>query len=365
MGGILVAGDEMPNTKRRWCQRVLGPIGDARMKHTWGVAAVWRFLCGCMPPHARRAALQWVGSRGETSAFRPRMDFCGEPVPPGNERMFREALEREILPPTAAARGSLVLYLKRFGGATLSSSSRCCVERRCLRTSSTLPLRRVRCCRPRRSPKEAVGLWQIIPRDGTAIGICVWIHWWMSGAHPERSTQAAIEYLRARIRNASAVGRWQQPATNMGHDALQQQFATAGGCRASTTPSSTRRPRVYIYRILAIKHLLGETRHSFGLAPGSIPCAAGDGASAGEREIPDLVCLGAAAGGLRYRDVRVLKPLDFCGGPATPPPHQEQRTRSCYHRSSTHADAPLREPPAPKAALRRSQGLPPARAHLL
>jgi hypothetical protein len=165
-----------------------------------------------------------------------------------------------------------------------------------------------------RSPKEAVGLWQIIPETARQLGLRV-DSLVDERRHPERSTQAAIEYLR---RGYERFGSWTLAAAgyNMGHDALQQQLQRQGVQSfydAFLNEETTR----YIYRILAIKHLL-ENAAQFGLALAPYPALRGRRIR-WEREIPDLVAW-ARQQGVRYRDVRVLNPWILRDQLPAPPP---------------------------------------------
>jgi hypothetical protein len=159
-----------------------------------------------------------------------------------------------------------------------------------------------------------VGLWQIIPETARQLGLRV-DSLVDERRHPERSTQAAIEYLR---RGYERFGSWTLAAAgyNMGHDALQRQLQRQGVQSfydAFLNEETTR----YIYRILAIKHLL-ENAAQFGLTLAPYPALRGRRIR-WEREIPDLVAW-ARQQGVRYRDVRVLNPWILRDQLPAPPP---------------------------------------------
>jgi membrane-bound lytic murein transglycosylase D len=279
------------------------------MKHTWAWLPL-AFLCGCMPPmRGEQPCSGWEA----VVNFRlpPRVDFCGEPVPLEREDV-REALEREFYL-LLQQPGQLVLYLKRSGRyfelfeqvlrrAQMPSD----LKYLAIAESALLPTAR--------SPKEAVGLWQIIPETARQLGLRV-DSLVDERRHPERSTQAAIEYLR---RGYERFGSWTLAAAgyNMGHDALRQQLQRQGVQSfydAFLNEETTR----YIYRILAIKHLL-ENAAQFGLALAPYPALRGRRIR-WEHEIPDLVAW-ARQQGVRYRDVRVLNPWILRDQLPAPPP---------------------------------------------
>lgn len=246
----------------------------------------------------KRARTQWIAA----VRLPQHLEFCGEPVPLELPEV-REGIERELYV-LLQQPGQIVLYQKRAGRyfALFEEALR--------RAGMPLDLKYVAIAESAllptvQSPKQAVGLWQFIPETARAMGLRV-DEFVDERRHPERSTAAAIRYLQ---QGYQLFRNWTLAVAgyNMGHENLQMQLQAQGVSSfydAFLNEETTR----YIYRIIAIKHVMEHARR-YGL---EIPRSERYSAPAvrhvrWEGAIPDLVEW-ARLQGARYKDVRLLNP---------------------------------------------------------
>ncbi len=258
----------------------------------------------------REGAPLWVVS----ARLPERLEFCGEPVPLERPDV-REGIERELYI-LLQQPGQLVLYQKRAGRYFE-------LFERALRDSGMpLDLRYVAIAESAllptvQSPKQAVGLWQFIPETARQLGLRV-DDYVDERRHPERSTRAALQYLR---HGYQLFGSWTLAVAgyNMGHQQLQAQLQQQGVSSfydAFLNEETTR----YIYRIVAIKHVL-ENASRYGIAVPAqesyrpFPVRQVRWAEG----IPDLVEWARQQGAL-YKDVRLLNPWILQRQLPPPPP---------------------------------------------
>lgn len=265
---------------------------------------IWSLLGGCslccaggeMVQHERDPL--WV----VTARLPDRLEFCGEPVPLERPDV-REGIERELYI-LLQQPGQLVLYQKRAGrymalfeGALRDSNLPLDLRYVAIAESALLPMAQ--------SPKQAVGLWQFIPETARQMGLRV-DNYVDERRHPERSTRAALRYLR---QGYQLFGSWTAAVAgyNMGHQQLQAQLQEQGARSfydAFLTEETTR----YIYRIVALKHVL-ENSARYGVAVpleeryGELPVRI----VRWTEGIADLVAW-AQQQGVRYKEVRLLNP---------------------------------------------------------
>ncbi|GBD07755.1 Membrane-bound lytic murein transglycosylase D [bacterium HR21] len=278
---------------------------------------LWSVLAGfCCAGRTELEAVQRTGSPlwVITARLPERLEFCGEPVPLERPDV-REGIERELYI-LLQQPGQLVLYQKRAGRYFA-------LFERYLRDSSMPPdLRYVAIAESAllptvQSPKQAMGLWQFIPETARQMGLRV-DDYVDERRHPERSTRAALQYLR---QGYQLFGSWTLAVAgyNMGHQQLQAQLREQGVANfydAFLNEETTR----YLYRIVAIKHVL-ENAARYGVAVPSAECYS---------ELPvrivrwtegiaDLVEW-ARRQGVRYKDVRLLNPWILRRQLPPPPP---------------------------------------------
>lgn len=215
------------------------------------------FLNGTITPPTRGADFPPLISSIRIS---PPVDFCGEPVPLDNQRVY-EGLEKELLL-IAWNRSQVILWLKRTGrympyiektlernGMPDDLKYSAVVE------SSLIP--------HIRSSKYATGFWQFIKSTGIRYGLTI------NSAIDERrnlhkSTQAAISYLKKLY---SDFGSWTLAvaAYNMGESGLRKRidFQKTNDFYNLYLHLETQR---HILKIVAVKMLLSDPgKYGFNL----------------------------------------------------------------------------------------------------
>jgi hypothetical protein len=230
------------------------------------------------------------------------MEFCGEPVPLELPEV-REGIERELYI-LLQQPGQLVLYQKRSGRYfplferyLQEFGMPADLKYVAIAESALLPVVQ--------SPKQAMGLWQLIPETARSLGLRV-DDFVDERRHPERSTRAALLYLQ---RGYQLFGSWTLAVAgyNMGHENLQQQLQLQG-VRSFYDAFLNEETTRYIYRIVAIKHVLeNASRYGVEVLPAERYDAPAVRIVTWAEEIPDLVSW-ARQQGVRYKDVRLLNP---------------------------------------------------------
>lgn len=229
------------------------------------------------------------------------MSFCGEPVPLDVPEV-RERAEREFYV-NLQTPGQIILYMKR------SARYFPTYERLLKEMQAPQDLRFLSVAESAlfmaRSVKDAVGLWQFMPATARQYGLIVTDEV-DERRHPEKSTRAAIKYLRDGF---DSNGSWTSAAAgyNMGHTSFAntrdyQSGKTFYDCYLNEETSR------YVLRIAVIKHIM-EHADDYGII---VP--------ADERYRPEptkiVKVTGAIANlaqwaqaqGTTYKDVKLLNP---------------------------------------------------------
>lgn len=185
------------------------------------------------------------------------LTFCGEKVPI-NDPEVRERLEREFYV-NIQSPGQIILYLKR------SARYFPMYEESLRQYKMPDDLKYVSVAESAlymsKSPKDAVGLWQFIPGTARAMGLIV-NEDVDERRHPEKSTTAALKYLRA---GYDSNGSWTNAAAgyNMGHTSFSghRTFQNTKEFYNLYLNEETSR---YILRIVMVKYLM-ENAAKFGI----------------------------------------------------------------------------------------------------
>jgi soluble lytic murein transglycosylase-like protein len=186
------------------------------------------------------------------------LDFAGEPVPLARADV-RERLEREFLL-SAGNRAQVVLWLKRSAryfpyieGELARAGLPDDLKYVAVIESALLP--------SAQSPASALGIWQFIPATGRRYGLEV-TPWWDERRDPQRSTAAALAYLRdlhAQFRSwPLALAAYNAGEARVGQARERQGRATYYDL---ALPAETER---YVFRAFAAKLILADPeRHGF------------------------------------------------------------------------------------------------------
>lgn len=179
------------------------------------------------------------------------LSFCGERVPLEIPEV-RERAEREFYLNLQSA-GQLILYAKR-AGRYFPLYEKILKEEGAPDDLKYLSLAESALFMAR-SAKDAVGLWQFIAGTGKRMGLQI-DDYVDERRHPEKSTKAAIAYLRSGYK---ANGSWTLAAAgyNMGHENLQEnlEFQSKEDFYDLYLNEETSR---YILRIVIIKEILSN-----------------------------------------------------------------------------------------------------------
>ncbi|MCU0330836.1 MAG: transglycosylase SLT domain-containing protein [Candidatus Kapabacteria bacterium] len=230
-----------------------------------------------------------------------KLSFCGESVPMHVQEV-RERVEREFYL-NLQSPGQILLYIKRSGRYFPM------YERLLKEANAPDDLKYLSVAESAlymaRSPKDAVGLWQFIPATAKAMGLVVSDDV-DERRHPERSTRAAIKYLRS---GYESNGSWTNAAAgyNMGHEnyADNKRFQNTSNFYDLFLNEETSR---YIIRIAVIKHIM-ENATLYGLAvPPNEQYAAEKTRSVVVEGSIDNVAAWATSKGTSYKDVKLLNP---------------------------------------------------------
>ncbi|MBI2793134.1 MAG: lytic transglycosylase domain-containing protein [Ignavibacteria bacterium] len=185
------------------------------------------------------------------------LSFCGESVPLADPEV-RERAEREFYI-NLQTPGQIVLYLKR-SARWFPMFERIIREEKMPDDMKYVSIAESALYMSK-SPKDAVGLWQIIPNTARAMGLIV-NEMVDERRHPEKSTRAAMRYLR---QGYTATGSWTNAAAgyNMGHEnfAENQRYQGVKDFYDLFLNEETSR---YVLRIAIIKHIV-EHAHEYGI----------------------------------------------------------------------------------------------------
>lgn len=231
-----------------------------------------------------------------------RLHFCGESVPLELPEV-REAIEREVLL-LLQQPGQLVLYQKR-AGRYFPLFERLLREAGMPRDLCYVAIAESALLPTAQSPKQAVGLWQFIQQTARMMGLQV-DEFVDERRHPERSTEAAVRYLQQGYR---LFGSWTLAVAgyNMGHENLLAQLRAQGVSSfydAFLNEETTR----YVYRIIAIKHVLEHAAaYGVNVPPEDWYRLPQVRLVRWAEAITDLATW-ARQQGVRYKDVRLLNP---------------------------------------------------------
>lgn len=241
-----------------------------------------------------------------------KLTFCGEPVPLEIYEV-RERAEREFYV-NLQTPGQIILYLKR-SGRYFPTYERLLKEANAPDDLKFLSVAESALFMAR-SPKDAVGLWQFIPATGKAYGLIINDEV-DERRHIEKSTQAAIAYLKA---GRQANGSWTNAAAgyNMGHENLNKntQFQQRSNYYDLFLNEETSR---YILRIAVIKYIM-EHAHSFGIVvPANERYIDASTQLVAEKSSIPSIAEWAQAHGTTYKDVKLLNPWILGRGLPSPP----------------------------------------------
>ncbi|OGX55832.1 MAG: hypothetical protein A2447_03965 [Omnitrophica WOR_2 bacterium RIFOXYC2_FULL_38_12] len=187
--------------------------------------------------------------------------FCGERVPLEIEEV-RERAEREFYL-NLQSPGQIIIYLKR-AGRFFPMFEKKLMENNVPDDLKFLSVAESALYMPR-SSKDAVGLWQFIPKTGKNMGLQI-DEYVDERRHPEKSTQAAIEYL---IMGYKSSKSWMLAAAgyNMGHENLSDnlKFQNSDNFFDLFLNEETSR---YILRIVIVKEIMqNPQKYGFELGP--------------------------------------------------------------------------------------------------
>jgi membrane-bound lytic murein transglycosylase D len=229
------------------------------------------------------------------------MTFCGERVPLEVPEV-RERAEREFYV-NLQTPGQIILYMKR------SARYFPMYERVLKEMKAPQDLRFLSVAESAlfmaRSVKDAVGLWQFMPATARQYGLIV-TEEVDERRHPEKSTRAAITYLRSGF---DSNGSWTDAAAgyNMGHTSYANTRSYQSGKNFYDCYLNEETSR-YVLRIAVIKHIM-EHADDYGIvvpqddryveAPTKIVKVSG--------AISNLAQW-AQAQGTTYKDVKLLNP---------------------------------------------------------
>lgn len=190
-----------------------------------------------------------------------KLEFCGERIPLEIEEV-RERAEREFYL-NLQSPGQIILYMKR-AGRFFPMFERIFAEEGVPDDLKYLSVAESALYMSR-SPKNAVGLWQFIPSTGKAMGLQI-DEYVDERRHPEKSTIAAIKYLKNGYNNTKS---WILAAAgyNMGHENLSDNisFQNADNFFDLFLNEETSR---YILRIVIIKEIMkNPQKYGFNLKP--------------------------------------------------------------------------------------------------
>ncbi len=233
--------------------------------------------------------------------FPEKLSFCGERVPLEIPEV-RERAEREFYL-NLQSPGQLILYIKR-SGRYFPMFERMLKEENVPDDLKYLAVAESALFMAR-STKDAVGMWQFIPATGKRMGLQI-DEFVDERRNPEKSTRAAIEYLRNGFVKRKS---WTLAAAgyNMGHENVNDnlEFQDKNSFYDLYLNEETSR---YILRIAVIKEIL-EHAESYGITidtkdvyhPDNVTLIECDSA------IPDLTAW-AEKHNTTYKDVKILNP---------------------------------------------------------
>ncbi len=240
------------------------------------------------------------------------LSFCGEKVPLDIPEV-RERAEREFYV-NLQTPGQIILYLKRSAKyfptyEHILKDAGVPDDLKYLSVAESALFMA-------RSPKDAVGLWQFIPSTGRAYGLVI-TDSIDERRHVERSTKAAVAYLRS---GYDALGSWTNAAAgyNMGHENVRGNitFQQRSNYYDLFLNEETSR---YLLRIAVIKHLM-EHAHEYGIViPASERYTAPDIRVVRVSGAVSNLTLWAMANGTTYKDVKLLNPWILGRGIPSPP----------------------------------------------
>lgn len=229
------------------------------------------------------------------------LSFCGERVPLEIPEV-RERAEREFYM-NLQTPGQIILYLKR------SARYFPMYQRVLKEMNAPQDLRFLSVAESAlfmaRSSKDAVGLWQFMAATARDNGLLV-DEDVDERRHPERSTKAAVKYLRA---GYDSNGSWTDAAAgyNMGHTsyARTREFQSGRSFYDCYLNEETSR---YVLRIAVIKHIM-EHAHNYGIiVPANERYSVEKTKRIRVTTAIENLATWASANGTTYKDVKLLNP---------------------------------------------------------
>lgn len=233
--------------------------------------------------------------------FPEHLSFCGEKVPLDIPEV-RERAEREFYL-NLQSPGQLILYIKRAGRyfpmfEKILKQENAPEDLKYLAVAeSALYMAR--------STKDAVGMWQFIPATGKRMGLQI-DEYIDERRHPEKSTRAAIEYLKSGYKKYKS---WTLAAAgyNMGHENVGDNldFQAKDSFYDLYLNEETSR---YILRIAIVKELMDHA-NNYGITLENITVYKDSDSKiiSWDSSISDL-SEWAIKHGTTYKDVKILNP---------------------------------------------------------
>lgn len=230
-----------------------------------------------------------------------KLEFCGEEIPLDDPEI-RKRMDREFLL-NLQWDGQVMLYLKR-SGEFFEMYDRIMKEEGVPTDLKYLSVAESALYQSQ-SGKGAVGLWQFIPETGRRFGLRI-DDFVDERRHPEKSTRAAVRYLRE---NRNKFGSWGLAAAsyNMGEGATADDLSFQNGRNYFDLYMNEETSR-YLFRIVAIKEIMEHPeKYGYYLENDDyyrIPPVRNVTVN---EEIPNLARW-AEMQGSTYKDVKVLNP---------------------------------------------------------
>ncbi len=229
------------------------------------------------------------------------LDFCGEAVPLDVPEV-RERVEREFYV-NLQTPGQIILYIKRSGRyfplyERVMKEMNMPTDLRFLSVAESALFMA-------RSTKDAVGLWQFMPATARAMGLVV-NDWVDERRHPEKSTRAAMKYLKSGF---DSNGSWTNAAAgyNMGHTGFGENIAYQNKKSFYDLYLNEETSR-YILRIAVIKHIMLHA-HDYGIIVPEEERYGRETTRTVRVSAPvDNLAQWALANGSSYKDVKLLNP---------------------------------------------------------
>lgn len=230
-----------------------------------------------------------------------KLDFCGEEAPLHIEEV-RERAEREFYL-LLQQPGQLILYLKRAGRYFPM------IEQKLKENKMPDDIKYLAVAESAlymsRSSKNALGLWQFMEATGRMFGLIINSNV-DERCHPERSTEAALKYLKQGYQN---LGSWSLAAAgyNMGQTGVKNRLSHQGADGYFDLYLNEETSR-FVFRIMIIKELMkNAAKYGITLSENQIYQPYQGDIVKVNTPINDL-SVWAKERGFSYKDIRIMNP---------------------------------------------------------